>query len=97
MRGAFQSAYLGYDVGARFARQGVMTDALRLLLAHAFGPLRLHRVEANIQPGDTPSIRLVQRFAREGYSRRYLKIGGRWRDQERWALLREVWRGGAAG
>ena len=60
---------------------------------HAFGRLGLHRVEANIQPGNTPSLRLVRRagFTREGFSRRYLKIGGRWRDHERWALLRESW------
>jgi ribosomal-protein-alanine N-acetyltransferase len=96
VRGAFQSAYLGYYVGARFSRQGVMTEALALVLAHAFGPLGLHRVEANIQPGNRPSIRLVRRagFTREGYSRRYLKIGGRWRDHERWALLQDVWRAG---
>ncbi len=54
-----------------------------------------HRqVEANIQPHNRASIRLVQSlgFHREGYSPRYLKIAGRWRDRERWALLREEWR-----
>jgi len=70
-----------------------VTEALQLMLGHAFGRLGLHRVEANIQPGNVASIRLVKRagFTREGYSRRYLKIGGRWRDHERWALLREDW------
>ncbi len=94
VRGAFQSAYVGYYVVARFAGQGFMTEALRLMLRQAFDRLGLHRVEANIQPGNTPSLRLVRRagFAREGFSRRYLKIAGRWRDHERWALLRETWR-----
>ena len=93
VRGVFQSAYLGYYAVARFAGQGFMTEALQLALGHAFGRLGLHRVEANIQPGNTPSIRLVRRagFRREGYSPRYLKIAGRWRDHERWALLREAW------
>ena len=97
VRGAFQSAYLGYYAVVPFARQGLMTEALQLALRHAFGRLGLHRVEANIQPGNTPSLRLVRRagFTREGYSPRYLKICGRWRDHERWALLRETWR--AAG
>jgi [ribosomal protein S5]-alanine N-acetyltransferase len=49
--------------------------------------LRLHRVEANAQPVNDASIRLIKSlgFTREGYSRRYLKIGGRSRDHERWA------------
>jgi ribosomal-protein-alanine N-acetyltransferase len=92
--GKFRSAYLGYHIGAPYARQGYMREALAAALALVFGPLRLHRVEANIQPRNRASIRLVRSlgFRREGYSRRYLKIGGRWRDHERWALVREEWR-----
>jgi [ribosomal protein S5]-alanine N-acetyltransferase len=71
-----------------------MTEGLGLALGRAFGALRLHRVVANIQPGNERSIRLVQRldFTREGFSRRYLRIAGRWRDHERWAILAEDWR-----
>ena len=95
VRGNFRSAYVGYEVGAAFAGQGYMTEALPLLLRHAFGRLGLHRLEANIQPGNAASIALVRRagFTREGFSRRYLKVGGRWRDHERWAIVREDWRG----
>jgi len=94
VRGAFHSAYLGYQIGAEFARQGYMTEAIALMLRHAFVDLKLHRLEANIQPGNVPSIALVKRagFLKEGYSRRYLKICGRWRDHERWAILAEDWR-----
>jgi [ribosomal protein S5]-alanine N-acetyltransferase len=95
VRGVFLSAYLDYQVGAPFARQGYMTEALHLALRHAFTTLGLHRLEANIQPENASSIALVRRvgFAKEGFSRRYLKIGGRWRDHERWAILREDWEG----
>jgi ribosomal-protein-alanine N-acetyltransferase len=92
--GVFRSAYLGYYLGAPYAGQGLMTDAIALTLTHAFTEMGLHRVEANIQPDNAASLALVARlgFVREGYSRRYLKIGGRWRDHERWAILAEDWR-----
>lgn len=94
VRGPLQGAFLSYYVGAPYARQGYMTEGLELLLRHAFRNLRLHRIEANIQPGNLASIALVKRcgFALEGFSPRYLKIRNRWRDHERWALLAEAWR-----
>ena len=89
VRGALQSAYLGYWGLAGGTGGGAMTEAVRLVVAEAFGPLGLHRVEANIQPGNEPSRALVRRlgFRLEGFSPRYLRIGGEWRDHERWALL----------
>ena len=93
-RGNFQSAYLGYSIISAYRRRGYMTEALQLILRHAFRTLRLHRIEANIEPGNEASLALVRNagFTREGFSRRYLKIGGRWRDHERWAILAEDWR-----
>jgi ribosomal-protein-alanine N-acetyltransferase len=95
VRGPAQSAFLGYWIGAPYARQGYMTEALRLALRHAFTTLGLHRVEANIMPVNRASIALVKRagFRREGFSARYLKIAGRWADHERWALTIEDWAG----
>ena len=94
VRGAFQSAYLGYYAFVPHAGRGHMTEGLALALRWAFGPLHLHRVEANIQPDNEASRALVHRlgFRREGFSPRYLKIAGRWRDHERWALVAEDWR-----
>jgi ribosomal-protein-alanine N-acetyltransferase len=94
VRGKFQSGFLGYYLGAAYAGHGYMTEALQLMLRIAFRDLRLHRVEANIRPGNQASSRLVRRagFRLEGCSRRYLKIAGRWRDHERWALIAEDWR-----
>ena len=94
VRGGFKSAFLGYGGVARFAGQGYMTEAMRLLLREAFTTVGLHRLEANIQPGNAPSIALARGagFRLEGFSPRYLKVGGRWRDHERWAIREETWR-----
>ena len=88
VRGAFQSAYLGYYANARYAGRGMMREAMEQVLDHAFGPLALHRLEANIQPGNGPSIALARGagFRLEGFSPRYLLIGGQWRDHERYAI-----------
>lgn len=92
--GPFQNAYLGYWAGAPYAGQGYMTEGVGLVLTHAFRGLKLHRVEANLQPQNEASRALAQRlgFRLEGFSPRYLKVGGRWRDHERWAITREEFR-----
>ena len=94
VRGVFQSAYMGYQVFAPYASQGYMTAAMPLVLRLVFRTLKLHRVEANIQPTNAASLAVVRRagFRKEGYSPRYLKIAGRWRDHERWTMTVEDWR-----
>lgn len=88
VRGAFQSAYLGYYGFAGHQGQGLMREGLRAVLKVAFGEMGLHRLEANIQPDNHASIGLVRGagFQCEGFSPKYLKIGGRWRDHQRWAI-----------
>lgn len=99
VRLGFKNAYLGYFAMAACAGQGLMSEGLELVLRHAFATLRLHRLEANIQPKNARSIKLVERagFRLEGFSPRYLKIGGRWRDHERWAILSDDARLGHKG
>lgn len=88
----FRSAYLGYYGSAPLRGQGYMAEGLRLLVRHAFTKLGLHRLEANVQPANTDSITLLRRcaFRKEGFSPRYLKIAGRWRDHDRWTLLSDT-------
>jgi ribosomal-protein-alanine N-acetyltransferase len=94
VRGHFQSAYMGYYAFAPHAGAGYMSEALELALHVAFKSLKLHRVEANIQPTNRRSLALVRGagFVREGFSRRYVRVAGRWRDHVRLALLVEDWR-----
>lgn len=89
VRGPFQSGYLGYYMFKGYEHRGYMKWALGAVMKTAWKKLKLHRLEANIQPGNTASIALVigLGFASEGYSPDYLKIGGRWCDHERWAVL----------
>lgn len=91
--GAFKSAYLGYYMDAEFAGKGYMTEGLDLAIDYAFSELELHRLEANIQPGNIPSISLVKKlgFKKEGFSPKYLCINNVWCDHERWALIKEDW------
>jgi len=88
-RKGFQNAYLGYYGMIAFRGRGLMTEAVRLATCYAFNEIGLHRLEANIQPGNQASLALVQRigFRKEGFSPRYLRINGVWCDHERWALL----------
>jgi ribosomal-protein-alanine N-acetyltransferase len=93
VRGAFLSSYLGYWTGVPFLRRGYATWGVRLCLRRAFEELGLHRVEANIIPGNVASLALARRcgFRKEGYSPRYLQIAGIWQDHERWAMTAEDW------
>ena len=88
VRGAFQSAYLGYYAHQRHAGNGLMREAMLQTVDHAFGRLALHRMEANIQPANRASVALARSagFRLEGFSPRYLLIGGQWRDHERYAI-----------
>jgi ribosomal-protein-alanine N-acetyltransferase len=88
IRGRFQSASLAYAAFAPTAGQGYMSEGLDLVVRYAFEQLRLHRLEAQIQPDNHASLNLVRRngFRNEGYSPDLLFIDGAWQDHERWAI-----------
>ncbi|MCD9140825.1 GNAT family N-acetyltransferase [Streptomyces albireticuli] len=92
VRGAFLCGALGYGAFSPSAGRGYLGEGLGLVLRHAFGPLGLHRLEANVQPGNTASLRLVKRhgFRLEGFSPGFLFIDGAWRDHERWAITADM-------
>lgn len=92
VRGTIRSGALGYAAYASTEGRGYMTEGLRLVMAYAFGDLGLHRLEADIQPANVASVRLVKRpgFEREGYSPRFQYLDGAWRGHERWAVTAET-------
>ncbi|MET7766725.1 GNAT family protein [Streptomyces sp. NPDC005355] len=99
VRGAFQCGSIGYGAFPPAAGHGYMSEGLGLVLRYAFGPLALHRIEVNIQPGNEASLGLVKRhgFRLEGFSPDFLYIEGAWRDHERWAITSDMFAHRAAG
>ena len=94
VRGAFDSGYLGFYALAPHAGHGYMRSGISVVIGRAFSDYGLHRLEANVQPENIRSRDLVESlgFRLEGYSPRYLRIAGKWRDHERWAITREDWK-----
>ena len=92
VRGTLQRGTLGYVAYAPTAGRGFMTEGLGLVMAYAFEELGLHRLEADIQPANTRSSKLVERlgFRHEGHSPGFQFIDGAWRDHDRWAVTREM-------
>jgi len=86
---ALCSAYVSYFGVVGQAEKGYMKEGMLQVIRHAFDELGLHRLEANIQPGNLASVGLARStgFEYEGYSPRFLKINGVWCDHERWAVL----------
>lgn len=86
---ALCGAYVSYFGVKGLNEKGYMKEGLTQVIQHAFDKLGLHRLEANIQPGNTVSIALAQSvgFQYEGFSPRFLRINGEWCDHERWAVL----------
>ncbi|WP_327326978.1 GNAT family N-acetyltransferase [Streptomyces sp. NBC_01210] len=92
VEGGFRSGAIGYGAFAHAVGRGLMGEGLGLVLRYAFGPMGLHRLEANIQPDNEASIGLVRGagFRLEGFSPDFLYIDGAWRDHERWAITAEM-------
>lgn len=88
IRGPYQRGIIGYGAFSSTTGFGYMTEGVRLLLEYACGELKLHRIEADIQPSNTSSISLAKRlnFRNEGFSPGFICINGEWVDHERWAI-----------
>ena len=94
-RGPAQMGTLGYWVGAPFARQGYMREAIGAVVGHAFGPMDLSRIEAACLPENVASRGALEScgFKYEGVAQSYLQINGRWRNHVLYSILRADRRG----
>ena len=94
-RGPAQMGTLGYWVGAPFARQGYMREAIGAVVSHAFGLMDLSRIEAACLPENVASRGALEScgFKYEGVAQSYLQINGRWRNHVLYSILRADRRG----
>ncbi len=82
VRGAFQAAYLGYNMARDFQGKGYMSEALEEIVFFAFSGLNLHRLMANYRPDNLASARVLEKlgFVKEGLAKDYLMVNGQWAD-----------------
>jgi len=90
-------AELGYSLGREHWSHGYMAESLQGLVGHAFGPMALNRLEADIDPRNAASARQLARlgFRREGLLRERWIVRGEASDSEMYGLLAREWRGSA--
>lgn len=87
-------AEIGYSIRRDHWGQGLGTEAVALLIGFAFDRLDLRRVEADVDPRNSGSIRVLEKlgFQREGYMRERWELGGEIQDGIFYGLLRREWR-----
>jgi ribosomal-protein-alanine N-acetyltransferase len=93
VRGAMQSATIGYWIDRSRAGNAYMSEAVVVMAKFAFEELRLHRIEICIIPRNTNSLRVVEKIGlrNEGLAERFLEINGEWEDHYRFGLTTEEW------
>lgn len=93
VRGAFQSATIGYWIDKARAGKSFMSEAVVVLSQFAFEELGLHRIEVCIIPRNANSRRVMEKlhFREEGIAERFLEINGVWEDHVRYGFTREEW------
>jgi ribosomal-protein-alanine N-acetyltransferase len=89
IRGALQTAFLGYSVDRERAGRGLATRAIDEIVAYGFGELALHRIEAGTAVENVASQRVLEknRFTKVGLMRENVLIDGRWVDHFLWERL----------
>lgn len=91
--GNFKSCFLGYKLDKDEINKGYMTEAVKRTVDIMFEDFGLHRVEINVVPRNDRSLRVMEKlnFEREGFSKRYLEINGKWEDHVHFAVYNDKW------
>lgn len=89
--GNFKSCFLGYKLDKDEINNGYMTEAIERTVQIMFDDFGLHRIEANVVPRNLRSLKVMEKlnFEREGFSKRYLKINGKWEDHIHFAVYND--------
>ena len=93
IRGVYQGCFLGYGIDEKFQSQGLMTEALGEAIKFVFGPMNLHKIDANYLPSNTASGRVLNKlgFEKMGLARQELYLTGEWRDHVAMRLINVDW------
>lgn len=91
LHGSVSSGTIGYWIAKEFAGRSITPTAVALAIDHLFSEVGLHRVEIDIRPENTASLRVVQKLGlrHEGTKLRYIHIDGAWRDHHVFAITQE--------
>ena len=86
-------AELGYAMAHAYWGNGYMNEALNALVSHCFGVMELRRLEADVDPRNSASIRTLERlgFQHEGFLRERWHVNGEIQDALFYGLLRREW------
>lgn len=95
LHGSVSSGTIGYWISRDFAGLGITPRAVALIIDYLLGPYGLHRVEIDIKPDNTASLRVVEKLGlrHEGTKQRFININGRWADHEVFAITQEELKG----
>ena len=85
-------AEIGYMLQPAYWRQGILSEAMAVVLDYGFRVMKLHSIEGNVNPRNLASSALLKKFGfvREAYFRENYLYNGKFIDTEIYSLLEKT-------